>query len=105
VPRLVKELYGYACQICGVRIETVAGVYAEGAHLVALGHDGDDHTSNVLCLCPNHHVMLDHGSIALTDSFEVVNRAGDVLATLTVRPEHGLNPVFAREHRRRMGFP
>ena len=104
VPRQVKELYGYACQICGVRICTVAGLYAEGAHLVALGWGGDDHTSNVLCLCPNHHVMLDHGAIALTETLQVVNRVGDVLGSLTVLPEHGLNPEYVRLHRQRMGF-
>jgi putative restriction endonuclease len=104
VPSLVKELYDYTCQVCGVRLNTVVGAYAEGAHLVPLAGDGDDHTSNVLCLCPNHHVMLDHGAMAFTDDFRVILRDGTVLGALHVLPEHGLSSTHAATHRRTMGF-
>lgn len=104
IPTLVKELYGYACQVCGIQVDTVAGPYAEGAHLVPLSGNGDDHTSNVLCLCPNHHVMLDHGGMAITNDFHVMARDGSVIGPLHVRPEHGLAPANAAAHRRLMGF-
>lgn len=106
VPAQIKELYDYRCQICNTRIETLAGPYCEGAHLVPLGGgaDGPDVGSNMLSLCPNHHVMLDHGSICLTDDWRVVDRDGHSLGALSVHPDHGLRVEYARKHRRLMGF-
>jgi putative restriction endonuclease len=102
VPADVKKLYDFTCQICGVRLETVGGPYAEGAHLIPLGGDanGPDHISNVLCLCPNHHVLLDHGAIFLDDDWMVIDRQGAVVAKLAIHPEHGLEREYARLHRR-----
>ena len=79
VAQLVKELHQYSCQVCGIRINTPAGPYAEAAHIRALGkpHDGPDVQSNVLCLCPNHHVMFDAGAIYIEQDWTVrdsVNR-------------------------------
>jgi putative restriction endonuclease len=107
VPTRVKSLYDNACQICGVRLEIAAGAYAEGAHLVPLGggQDGADHLSNILCLCPNHHVLLDHGAIALTDDWCVIDRQGRQIGVLTVHERHPLNPTYARRHRQLLGFP
>ncbi|MCX5892441.1 MAG: HNH endonuclease, partial [Deltaproteobacteria bacterium] len=36
-------------------------------HIKPLGspHDGPDVRENILCVCPNHHVMLDYGVIEL----------------------------------------
>jgi len=61
----VKELHRHTCQICETRIDTPAGPYAEAAHIRGLGkpHHGPDVASNLLCLCPNHHVMFDTGAI------------------------------------------
>lgn len=105
VPADVKELYDFTCQVCGVRLDTLGGPYAEGAHLVPLGGDanGPDHISNVLCLCPNHHVLLDHGAIFLNDDWMVIDRQGTVIAELVIHPEHGLEREFARLHRRLFG--
>lgn len=106
VPGLVKSLYDFTCQICGARLETVGGAYAEGAHLVPLGggHQGVDHISNVLCLCPNHHVLLDHGAIALTDDWEVIDRSGAVIGRLQIHDDHGLDRAHAARHRLIYGF-
>ena len=64
VTQWVKALYGFRCQVCGGRLETPVGPYAEGAHLRPVGqpHHGPDEASNVLCLCPNDHVKLDRGA-------------------------------------------
>jgi putative restriction endonuclease len=99
-------MYDFRCQICDVRLETAAGPYAEGAHLVPLGggQQGVDHVSNVLCLCPNHHVLLDHGAIAFSDTWEVIDRTGLVVGQLTVDPLHLLDVAYARHHRKLFGF-
>jgi putative restriction endonuclease len=106
VPTRVKVLYGYRCQVCDIRIDTLAGPYSEGAHLVPLGGgaDGPDIDANVLSLCPNHHVMLDHGAICFTDDWTVLDRRGNELGSLNVHPDHRLQVAFARTHRRLMGF-
>lgn len=59
----VKTLHKHRCQVCGTTLDTPGGPYAEGAHIRPLGspHDGPDHASNILCLCPNDHVRLDYG--------------------------------------------
>jgi putative restriction endonuclease len=64
----VKALHDFTCQICGTRLEGPGGPYAEGAHIRGLGrpHNGPDDLGNILCLCPNHHVLLDLGAIWLT---------------------------------------
>jgi putative restriction endonuclease len=73
ISRSVKLLHDYHCQICGERINCVGGPYAEAAHIKPLGapHDGPDELGNVLCLCPNHHVMLDRGFLTITDDLVV----------------------------------
>ncbi|MBB1391682.1 HNH endonuclease [Shewanella sp. SG44-6] len=62
VTRKVKSLYDHKCQVCGIQFITPNGAYSEGAHIIPLGgeHQGPDKISNLLCLCPNHHVMLDY---------------------------------------------
>lgn len=71
--RKVKELYDYKCQICGFRIETPIGYYAEAAHIIPLGepHNGKDALSNIVCLCPNHHKMLDYHQISIDGDFNI----------------------------------
>ncbi|MGC5308753.1 YDG/SRA domain-containing protein [Micromonospora zamorensis] len=73
----VKRLHGYQCQICGIQLATPAGPYAEAAHIRALGrpHNGRDVASNVLCLCPNDHLLFDTGAIYV-DPNGVVRQVG-----------------------------
>lgn len=107
VPARVKALYDQRCQICGIRIALVTGAYSEGAHIVPLGGGagGPDIDANVLCLCPNHHVMFDHGAIYLTDDWTVLDRDHNKIGQLTRHADHHLDPAFATRHRELMGFP
>ena len=93
--RTIKELYDYTCQVCGTRLETPAGPYAEGAHIRPLGipHNGPDVESNILCLCPNHHVLFDDGAISVSDEFAVIG--------LPVK--HPIEIEFIRYHREHFG--
>jgi putative restriction endonuclease len=101
VPMAVKAMYDFTCQVCGTRLETAAGPYAEGAHVLPLGagYDGPDVVGNVLCLCPNDHVRLDHGAIFIDDNFKVIARDGRVLGLLRLQPEHRLDLDCIRAHR------
>jgi putative restriction endonuclease len=95
--RRVKELYNYTCQICGIRLEGLAGPYAEAAHIKPLGtpHNGPDKLDNLLCLCPNHHVLLDYGGFAIDDDFSLLGIPGQ----LTIKAEHKVRSDYIRYHR------
>lgn len=93
----VKKMYNNQCQVCGITIKTPAGTYSEGAHIKPLGkpHNGIDDESNILCLCPNHHKMLDYHSFTMNDDFSLVG----IVGKLTVNKKHYLNKEFLKYHR------
>ncbi len=102
VAQRVKELHDHRCQVCGVRLETAAGPYAEGAHVRPLGrpHDGPDRDDNVLCLCPNHHALLDLGGITITDDLTIMDTpTGIPVGRLRLVPGHRLDPAHLAYHR------
>jgi putative restriction endonuclease len=97
--RRIKELYDYRCQMCEIRLKGLAGPYAEGVHIRPLGapHHGPDTPDNILCLCPNHHVLLDHGGVGIGEDLSLIGVRG----RLTVRPRHHLSQDhlrYRREH-------
>jgi putative restriction endonuclease len=85
--------------MCGVRLEGLAGPYAEAAHIRPLGarHRGPDTPDNILCLCPNHHVLFNHGGVAIEDDLALIGAEG----RLRVSPRHSINDEhlrYRREH-------
>jgi len=69
--RTVKEENQYQCQICGQVLELKdKTAYTEAHHVMPLGapHNGPDTRQNILCVCPNHHVLLDYGAIQLDET-------------------------------------
>ena len=82
----IKELYDYRCQVCGTRLEGLSGPYAEAAHIRPLGapHHGPDTPDNIICLCPKHHVLLDHGGMGIGEDLSLAGAEGK----LTVHPQH-----------------
>jgi len=66
--REVKLTNNYRCQICNNTIQLSDSLsYAEAHHVKPLGspHNGPDIRENIVCVCPNHHVLLDYGAIKL----------------------------------------
>lgn len=64
----VKLTNAFRCQICDTCLDLGDGrLYAEAHHVRPLGspHDGPDELENILCVCPNHHALLDYGAIRL----------------------------------------
>ncbi len=97
--RSIKVLYDYRCQACGIRLETAAGPYVEAAHIRPLGtpHNGPDSADNILCLCPNHHVLFDYGELIIGEDLSLEGEGG----RLKLHPRHRLNPEhlqYRREH-------
>lgn len=94
----VKELYDSTCQVCGVRIELPSGSkYAEGAHIQPLGmpHDGPDMLENLLCLCPNHHLMFDKYCYSINPAtLKLEGLSGE----LNVSSNHHINSSYLKYH-------
>jgi hypothetical protein len=68
ISRRIKDLHESKCQICGKTIPLGGNkYYAEAHHIKPLGkpHHGPDVAENIVCLCPEHHVLLDYGIIKL----------------------------------------
>jgi predicted restriction endonuclease len=67
VIKKLKKIYDNRCQICGETITLIDEIkYSEGCHIQPLGeHNGFDHESNIIILCPNHHKLLDLGVISI----------------------------------------
>lgn len=103
VTRHIKNLYNYECQACGDTINTKSGKYAEGAHVKPLGrpHNGDDSIDNVICLCPNHHIMFDKGLFSISDDLELI---GALCGKLNHHEEHNLHKLNLAYHRSSHGY-
>ncbi|WP_223167892.1 HNH endonuclease [Nonomuraea sp. SYSU D8015] len=98
----VKDLHEHHCQICGVRLQLPNGPYAEGAHIrpVGMPHNGPDEPGNILCLCPNDHVLFDRGALTLTDDLLVFDEvAGQIKGRLRLTPQHTINIEHVVYHR------
>jgi predicted restriction endonuclease len=88
--------------MCGVRLLLPDGPYAEGAHIRPLGgpHDGHDVAGNLLCLCPNDHVLFDQGAITVKDDLTVINRlTSEPRGTLRTVTGHDIDPQHLAYHR------
>lgn len=96
----VKKVHDYTCQICGTRLSSDIGAYAEAAHIRPLGasHNGPDSPDNVLCLCPNHHVLFDLGMLAIDDDLSVTHIGANVPVT-RMRDLHEIDRGHLRYHR------
>lgn len=95
----IKSAHDYRCQICDIQLAVPTGFYAEAAHVQPLGspHNGPDITGNVLCLCPNHHVLFDKGTIWI-DSSKTVQPLGTPLRRPDIHPVHSRYTTYHEKH-------
>ena len=106
VSNSVKKIYANSCQVCGVTLAIPGGLTSEGAHIRGLGkpHLGPDTPDNVLCLCPNHHTLLDSGGIYIGDDCVVYSMIGEVISQLNVHKNHELSTEHLTYHRQSFGY-
>ena len=93
----VKEIYEYQCQVCRTQLITSNGPYAEAAHIQPLGrpHNGPDSLANILCLCPNHHVMFDFGGFGIANDLKLIGLNGMLFS----KSNHRLAQEYLQYHR------
>jgi hypothetical protein len=106
---LIKDLYEHRCMACGSRLAVGLDperFYAEAAHIKPLGkpHNGPDVASNLLVLCPNHHLQFDRGVLSVQlhrASFRFVSHLTDDVAhhrPVSLRGTHTLDPRCVQWH-------
>jgi putative restriction endonuclease len=99
----LKNLYIHHCQVCNTAIKTKSGFYSEGAHIKPIGkpHNGDDSIANLLCLCPNHHVMFDKGSFSIKENLDLI---GVENGKLNMNQKHKIDKENLNYHRKSHGY-
>ncbi|MET9899785.1 HNH endonuclease [Streptomyces sp. NPDC006446] len=98
----VKLLHDDRCQVCGLQLSTRFGTYSQAAHIRGLGrpHHGPDKLSNLLVLCPNHHVQFDALAIYIDADGTVRTTKDDVpIGELRRHPAHRINETHLHYHR------
>ncbi|GGT06925.1 HNH endonuclease [Streptomyces atratus] len=98
----LKTMYTHECQVCGKRVATQFSYYSEAAHIRGIGdpHGGPDELSNLLSLCPNHHVEFDRLAIYIDETWAVRrNSDGAVEYQLKRHADHVINEDHVRYHR------
>lgn len=85
----VKYIHEYKCQICETTLKIDDDkFYAEAHHIKPLcdNHNGADVVENIICVCPNHHALLDLGAIKIEQS------------KLRYIEGHEINPEYIEYH-------
>ncbi|MCP2261331.1 putative restriction endonuclease [Streptoalloteichus tenebrarius] len=98
----LKSLHEQQCQVCGIQLETIGGLYSEAAHIRGLGrpHNGPDVLTNMLCLCPNHHAQFDRLGIYIDEDWTVRRtRDQSEVGVLRRHPHHEIDQEHIRHHR------
>ncbi len=95
----VKKAHQYTCQACSTLLERPGGAYAEGAYIRPLGrpHNGPDTPDNILCLCPNCHILFDGWAFSIEDDGTLL---GALNGSLTEVETHAVNREHLSYHRR-----
>lgn len=64
---LLKRIYGDVCQIktCRTNLKLDRGFFTETHHIIPLSKEGEDTSSNILVLCPNHHKLIDKSKVRI----------------------------------------
>lgn len=82
----IRQVYDYRCAACGVRIKLgESNVLIEAAHLIPWAESHNDHPSNGIALCRNHHWAMDRHLIAPCPSDEHAAGIWRVSPTLDTR--------------------
>lgn len=101
----LKRRYDNICAVCGVKLQVgEVRFYSEAAHIKPLGkpHNGPDKASNMLVLCPNHHLQFDRGILRLRkteNGYVLQSRTeDDPLDGKNVTLKHDLDDSYVQWH-------
>ncbi len=104
----LKQRYNNACMFCGTQLQVAKDrFYSEAAHIRGLGKpdNGPDNRSNMLVLCPNHHIQFDWGVLRLHkvgDHYQIKSKAvADPLGGKKITLIHSIDDDCVKYHHER----
>lgn len=101
----IKKIYNYKCQVCGIQLPVLSGYYIEAAHIKPLGepHCGPDSIENMICLCPNHHVLFDKGMFSVSSDYSIIG-LNQYKKLFVDTKKHKIKNEFFEYHRKIYNF-
>ena len=97
--------YAHKCQFCRKTLQVgEERFYSEAAHIKAIGepHNGPDKLSNMIVLCPNHHIQFDHGILRIVQAgtgYSISSKiAGDPLHGKPLLLKHRIDDACVKWH-------
>jgi putative restriction endonuclease len=100
--KVVKGVYDYRCAACGERVKVGTVHFVDAAHLMPFSVSYNDHPSNGMALCKNHHWAMDHKLIAPhPDNYWVIsekldNRINDHMPLIDLNKRSIIAPLDKR---------
>lgn len=105
----IKSIYDYCCMACDQALVVSVSperLYAEAAHIQPLGipHNGPDTATNMIVLCPNHHLQFDRGVISIKSKGSSLRFVSHIPSDpvhdkpLALKPGHKLDPKCLAWH-------
>lgn len=98
--RIVDEIYGHRCAVCGVQLELV-----EAAHIIPHSHEkGSDDPTNGICMCALHHTAYDKGLIYIDESYKIKVNDDKVSYLEKIKRDGGMSK-FLKLHNEELDLP
>ena len=71
-PQVIRAVYEDQCAVCGLFARAGKSSVVESAHIKPFADFHDDHPSNGIALCKNHHWGFDAGGFSISDDYTVI---------------------------------
>ncbi len=71
-PKVVYAVYNNACAVCALSVQIGASRVLQAIHIKQFSLFGNNHPSNGLSLCLNHHWAFDRGGFTLADDYTLL---------------------------------
>ncbi len=71
-PQIIRAVYDDSCSVCGLFARTAKRSIIESAHIKPFANFHDDHPSNGIALCKDHHWGFDAGGFSIADDYTVI---------------------------------
>ena len=71
-PQIIRAVYEDTCSVCGLFARTAKNSIIDSAHIKPFASFHDDHPSNGIALCKNHHWGFDAGGFSITNDYTVI---------------------------------
>ncbi len=71
-PKVVYAVYNNSCAVCDLTVRIGGSRVLQAAHIRQFALFGDNHPSNGLALCFNHHWAFDLGGFSISDDYTIL---------------------------------